>query len=155
MKKKRVKRTSRFPTLFKEKQKKTKKLPKAKISKIPLGVKIIAILFFVNAAFTIIFGLTLIIGNLVGATWTLESVLTKFLGLTQDAVVDASFSAVTGACTGAMTTGDFEEASMVGITSGTHGIAPGELVYIKLARDVAADSNPGDVAVISIEVEWN
>jgi hypothetical protein len=44
---------------------------------------------------------------------------------------------------------------MSGIASGTHNLAAGDLVYIKLARDVAADSNTGDVGVISIEVEWN
>jgi len=78
-----------------------------------------------------------------------------FLGLAQDAVVNTAFPAPTGGCTGTMVIGDFEQATMTGITSGTHGIAPNELVMIELARDVAADSNTGDVGVISIEVEWN
>jgi hypothetical protein len=79
----------------------------------------------------------------------------SFLGLAQDEVVNSAFSAVSGACTGTIVIGDFEEATMSGIASGTHNLAAGDLVYIKLARDVAADSNTGDVGVISIEVEWN
>jgi hypothetical protein len=52
-----------------------------------------------------------------------------------------------------MTVGDLEVATMTAIS--THGITAGDVVYLKLDRDVAADSNSGDVGVVSIEVEWN
>jgi hypothetical protein len=79
----------------------------------------------------------------------------SFLGLADGDVVASSFSAVTGGCTGTVVVGDMEEATMTGITAATHTLNAGEVVYIKLDRDVAADSNPNDVGVISIEVEWN
>ena len=79
----------------------------------------------------------------------------SFLGLVDGDVTNSAFGAVTGACTGALTIGDLEIATMSGIASGTHTLSAGETVFIKLARDVAADSNTGDVGVISIEVLWS
>ncbi len=73
----------KFPILFRDKN---KKQIKSKFSKIPIGVKIIAAFFFINAAFTIIFGLTLIIGTIVKAPWTLEQILEKFLSLAPDEI---------------------------------------------------------------------
>ncbi len=63
-----------------------KRIPKGrkKIIKIPFGVKIIAILLFINAAFTCIFGLVMIGGEIFGADWTIRDVLVQFFSIKED-----------------------------------------------------------------------
>jgi len=52
--------------------------------KIHLGVKIIAILLFINATFTAVFGLVLIGGEVFGADWTMQDILMKFFSMTKE-----------------------------------------------------------------------
>ncbi len=79
----------------------------------------------------------------------------SFLDLASGGTVDGSFTAVQGGCDSSTGTNTLEVAT-IAFTSAQHSIDAGDVVFAKLARDVAdaGDTNANDARFIALELKW-
>jgi len=80
----------------------------------------------------------------------------SFLGRTTGETVDSSFGTVIVGCDSSTGTNTVETATM-SFGSGHHLLSAGDIVFFKLARDVAdaTDTNTNDARVIDVQLRWS